>query len=110
MVAQILQRRRRQFGIGLHASGGLGLLEWMIEQRAIDIEHDAAVHRDEAAIAVVREAFVVRDLGETLDAVVVETKVEDSVHHPGHRELGTRAHRNQQRIACVAQPATHRLF
>ena len=87
-LAQLLQFGGSQLGIGLDLGASLGLLERMVEQLAFDIEHDAAVHRDEAAVAVVREPLVVGDLGEPFDALVVEAEVQHGVHHPGHRELG----------------------
>jgi hypothetical protein len=45
----------------------------VLEVLAVDAQHDAAVHGDEAAVAVVREALVVGDVGEALHALVVET-------------------------------------
>jgi hypothetical protein len=33
-----------------------------------------------------------------------------TVHHPGHRELRARAHRDQQRVVGVAEPLVHRLL
>ena len=88
----------------------LGVLERVLEERAVDTENDAAIHRDESAIRVVGEAFVVGDSGETLDALVVEAEVEDGVHHSGHRELGPRTHAHEQRILRVAEFALHRLL
>ena len=77
---------------------------------AVDAQHDAAVHGDEPAIAVVGEALVAGDGGETLDAAVVEAEVEDGVHHPRHRELGAGAHADEQRVGGVAEGAAHRLL
>ena len=82
----------------------------VLEPRAVDVEHDAAVHRDEAAVRVVGEALVVGARGQALDALVVEPEVEDGVHHPGHRELGARAHADEQRIGGIAEAAAHRLL
>jgi hypothetical protein len=109
-LAQILQRLGGQLGVALHARRLLRLFEWMFEVLAVDAEHDPSVHRDEPAVAVVREPLVRRDSGETLHALIVEAEVEDRVHHARHRELGSRPHADQQRIAGVAQLATHRLF
>ena len=66
----------------------LGRVEQPVEDLAVEVEHDAPVHRDEAAVGVVGEALVVRLLGEAFDRIVVEPEVEDRVHHPGHGELG----------------------
>jgi hypothetical protein len=82
----------------------------VLERLAVDAEHDAAVHGDEAAVRVVGEALVARRVGEALDALVVEAEVEDGVHHAGHRELGARANADEQRVVRVAELATHRLL
>ena len=70
---------------------------------AVDVEHDAPVHRDEPAVRVVREPLVVGLLGEPSTESSLRPEVEDGVHHPGHRELGARAHAHEQRIAGVAE-------
>ena len=66
-------------------------------------EDDVAVHLDEAAIAVPREAGIAGLGGERLDGLVVEAEVEDRVHHPGHRVAGAGADRHQQRVLQVAE-------
>ena len=37
------------------------------------------------------------------ERLLVEAEVEDRVHHPGHRELGARADRDEQRVGRVAE-------
>ena len=69
----------------------------------LDAHHDVAVHLDEAAIAVPREAAVRRGLLQRLDGHVVEAEVEDRVHHARHRVAGAGAHRDEQRVAAVAE-------
>ena len=38
-----------------------------------------------------------------LDGIVVETQVEDRVHHAGHGERSARANRHEQRVGGVAE-------
>ena len=102
-LAQLLERACRNFGVGLHAGVLLGELELVIERLARNVQHDAAVHRDEAAVAVVREPLVVGDGRQTLHALVVETEVEDRVHHARHAELGAGTNAHEQRIGRVAR-------
>ena len=109
-LAEGLEHRGREVGVVRGAGLLLGGLERVLEEGAVDAEHDAPVHRDEAAVRVVREALVAGDRGEALHALVVEAEVEDRVHHARHRELGARAHRHQQRVVRVAELATHRLL
>ena len=108
--AQALQRLRGQLRVGFHTGRALGILEGVLEVRSVDTEHDASVHRDESAIGVVGEALVTRDLGETLHALIVETEVEDRVHHARHGELRARTHADEQRILRITQLALHRLL
>ncbi len=108
--AQLLQRRSRELGIVADASRGLRRVEGMLEQRAVDAEHDPPVHRDEPAVRVVGEALVVGAGCEALHALVVEPEVEDRVHHPGHRELGAGTHADEQRVGGVSELAAHLRF
>jgi hypothetical protein len=41
------------------------------------------VHLDEAAVAIPREALVLRRADERLHGLVVEPEIQDRVHHPG---------------------------
>ena len=66
-------------------------------------EDDVAVHLDEAAVAVPREAGVAGLGGQRLDRLVVETEVEDRVHHAGHRVAGAGADRYQQWVLEIAK-------
>jgi hypothetical protein len=77
---------------------------------AVDVVDDLAVHLDQAAIRVLREAWVARPAGEALGCLVVEADVEDRVHHPGHRDRGARADGDEQRILRVAEPLAGRLL
>ena len=61
----------------------------MLEVCTVDTEHDASVHRDESTVGVVGETLVVGHGRQTLHTLIVQTEVEDRVHHAGHRELGT---------------------
>ena len=69
--------------------------------------YDVAVHLDEAAVAVPREARVARLGGEALDGLVVEAEIEDSVHHAGHGFARAGTHGKQERVALVAENFTH---
>ena len=56
-----------------------------------------------APVGVERKTAVVRELRQALERPRVEPEVEDGVHHARHRELRTRAHRDEQRILDVAE-------
>src|SRR6185503_1203683 len=66
-------------------------------------QHDIPIHLDEAAIAVPREARVIGLRRQRLDRLIVESQIEDRVHHAGHRIAGAGAHRYEQRILEIAE-------
>ena len=93
--------------VGGDALGGLGRVDGVLEAVAVEVEHGLAVHLDQPAVGVPREARVARLPGQPLDRGVTEADVEDGLHHPGHRELRARAHRHQQRVLAVTEGAAH---
>ena len=101
-VDQVAQQLGGHLGVRGGAGQLLGRVEEGVELLARELEHDAPVHGDEAAVGVEGEALVAGLLGQTLDRAVVEAEVEDGVHHAGHGELGPRAHRDEQRVVGVA--------
>ena len=61
----------------------------MILTRAfLNAHHNVAVHLKEAAVAVVSKAFVFAAFGQSADGSIVESKVEDGVHHSRHGVTG----------------------
>ncbi len=83
------------------------LVQRLLEQVAGHVEHDLAEHLHEAAVGVEGEPLVAGLLREPAHGVVVEAEVEDRVHHPGHRERRTRAHRHEQRVGGRAELLAH---
>ena len=82
---QVLQVVGGHLGVELVALGFLVLLQDVLEILGIDVEHDVAVHLDEAAIAVIRETRIARKLGDDLGDFVVHAEVQHGVHHARHR-------------------------
>ncbi len=83
----------------------LELLEDLLEAVARQVQHDVAVHLDEAAVAVVGEALVLGRFGQGHDGAVVEAEVQHRVHHARHGGAGAGAHRHEQRLRFVAEDA-----
>jgi hypothetical protein len=65
--------------------------------------HHTAVHLDEAAVAVVCEAGIRRALCEPLYSLVIQTEVQNRIHHARHRFACAGAHRQQQRVVAIAE-------
>ena len=99
-----------QVEVVLRALGLLGGVQRALEELALDVENGLAEHLDQPAVGVEREPLVAGLLRQPQDRLVVEPDVQDGVHHPGHRELPTGAHRHQQRVVDLAQRLAHRLL
>ncbi len=102
-VGQLLEIVGIELGVVLDPALLLHPGQCVLEQVRLDAVDDLAVHLDQAAIAVVGEAGVARRLGQPGRRGVVETEVEDGVHHPRHRDGGAGAHRYEQRILQIAE-------
>ncbi len=107
-LAEPAQGQGRDVGVVVDAVPLACGLEQAVELLAGQVEDDLAVERDEAAVGVVGEAVVAGLRGQALHRLVVQTEVEDGVHHPRHRELRSRPDADQQRVGGVAQPLAHR--
>ncbi len=89
--------------IAADALGMLGRVEGVGEDLAGHVEHGLAEHLQQPAVGVPGEPLVSADLGQTLDAGVVQSDVQHRLHHSRHRELGPRPHADQQWIMPVAK-------
>ena len=74
----------------------LVLVELVLKLLGVDAENDLAEELDEAAICVVGEALIAGQLRQGSPRLVVQSKVENGVHHPRHRELRARTDRDEQ--------------
>lgn len=100
---KLLQVLGRKLGIDANAGDQTGLSQGVLEQVGVNAHDDIGKHLDKAAVAIPSKARVLRLGNETLSGVVVETQVEDRVHHTGHGERSARANRHEQRIGGVAE-------
>ena len=81
----------------------LHLVNELLEVFLADLHHNVGVHLDKAAVAVPSPAGVVGLLGDDVHHLLVQTEVQDSVHHAGHGGPGAGAHGDQQGIFMVAE-------
>ena len=113
---QLLQVIGRQFGIVLDAAGLLHLVDNHLERILILLadrfhtQDDITVHLHETAVRVPCETRVAREFRNSLDSLVVQTEVEDRVHHTGHRSAGARTNRYEQRSHRVTELAAGQAF
>ena len=77
-------------GLGVEIGVELGFfllllgIEHLIESRLRNFQHHAAEHLNETAVGIGRKTRVVAAFRQRRDALIVETEIEDSVHHPRH--------------------------
>ena len=64
-----------EVGIGGKSIEVLEILENVLERAVIDAQNDIAVHLNEAAITVEREARIPRELSQSFDGPVVEPEI-----------------------------------
>ena len=112
VAVQVLEIRHDRFQLARPQVGVLARRGFLFvavqggfELSTVDLLHNPPVHRHEPPIRIPSEPFV-RHLGESLDGRVVQSDVQDRVHHPGHRDFRTRPNGNQQRVRGVPKPTT----
>ena len=100
----------RQFSVEFDAAIILRLLQQVFETAVIDLQHDVAIHLDEAAIAVIGEAGIAGGFRQTFGDRVVHAEVQDGVHHPRHRGARAGPDRDEQRIRRIAETGADDFF
>ena len=105
LTHQLLVRRHQvaqvidiEPGVVLAGPVGLHPAQLRGEHAPVDAEHGAAEHLDQPPVGVEREPFAAV-LPQTDHRLVVQAHVEDGLHHPGHRDRGAGADRDEQRVS-----------
>jgi hypothetical protein len=102
----------QRLGIKIGVELGLLLLllrvEDFIKRRLRNLQHDVAEHLNQPPVRVGGEPWIVAALGQRLHTLVVQSEIENRVHHPGHGKLRARAHAHQQRVLARRASALQR--
>ena len=104
------QRVRVEVDVGSDAALALRAREDVLEQVRLDTLDDVPEHLQEPPVGVEREPPVAARLRQAIDGLVVQSEVEDRVHHPRHRHDGAGAHGDQQGRARIAEPEADALL
>ena len=107
---QFLEIVGRKIDVKLDALLFLHLVDELFEMLLADFHHNVGKHLDEATIAVPSPTRILRLLGERFDDRLVETEIENRIHHARHGCARTGAHRNEKRILRVAELLACGLF
>mmetsp|Transcript_68135 Transcript_68135/g.192523 ORF Transcript_68135/g.192523 Transcript_68135/m.192523 type:complete len:316 (+) Transcript_68135:168-1115(+) len=100
-----------QVAIRLHTAPPLRTVQQLLEVGQVDAEHHVGIHLDEASVAVEGEAPVARPLRQALHCAIIQSQVQDSIHHARHGGACPGANRHQQWVIRVsellARPGLH---
>src|SRR5690349_15028614 len=99
----LLETLSGDLGVGFNASLLFVMVQYFLEVVRISIEDNLAEHLNEATIGIIGEALIACEGNETLYCLVVDTQVQDGVHHTGHRKFGTGTDGDQQGILLIAK-------
>ena len=99
----LLEIVRGQVGIILCALALLDLVQNALKEGLAHLHDDIREHLDKAAVGVVGKARIAGLFRKALDGYVIQTEVEDRVHHAGHGGTRARTDGYQQRIRFVAE-------
>lgn len=81
--------------------------ERVLELVARHVEDDARIEEDEAPERVERELAIACGLREPVHDHVVQSEVQDRVHHPRHRRAPAGSHRHEKRRLRVSEARPH---
>ena len=110
LFGQLLEVLSGQLGIELDVAGDLHLVDELLEILLAHFHDDVGIHLDEPAVGVVGETGIVGLLGERDDDLVIQAKVQDGIHHAGHRRACAGADGDQQRVVEIAELLAGHLF
>ena len=103
LVGQLLQILGGQIHVQLDALGFLHLVDERLEILLADFHNHIGVHLDKPAVAVVGPAGIAGFLSKNLHNILVQTQVQDGVHHAGHGGAGTGTDGDQQGVLLVTE-------
>jgi hypothetical protein len=101
---------RRQRRIETDALSFLQPFQGLFEHLPLDPHDGGAEHGDQPSVGVESEPFIARFFDQGLHGRVVQPKVQNRVHHPGHGKFRTGTHGNEERGFRAPELRSHRLL
>ena len=99
-----------QFIVQFHRGTRLVPGERLLEETRLDVQDHVRVDLYEATVGIVGGAGIAHHGGQPLDNFVVDSQVEDRVHHARHGHAGAGTDRHQQGTACRAEVSASVFF
>ena len=109
LFSQFFEVLSGQLDVLGNASFLFHLVDQLFKVLLADFHNDVGVHLDKSSVAVVSPTGVA-PAGDGLNNFLIQTKVEDGVHHAGHGCTGAGTNGNQQRILFVTEFLAGDLF
>ena len=103
LVCKSLEVIGVQLDVELDALFRLHLVDELLEVLLADFHNDVGIHLDKSSVAVPSPSGVTGLVCDDLHDILVQTEVEDGVHHAGHRCTCAGADGNEKRILLVAE-------
>ncbi len=103
LACQLLQVIRGQLHVLLHALLLLHGIDELLEILLAHFHDHVGIHLDEPSVAVPRPAGVAGFLGDDIDDGLVQSEVQNRVHHARHGRPGTGTDGDKQRVLFVAE-------
>ncbi len=75
----------------------------VILTRRLQAEDDISVHLDEPTVRIVGEPFIAGSRNDSFHGRIVQTQIQDRIHHPRHRSGRSGADRHQQGFFGIAE-------
>ena len=69
-----------------------------------NFQYDITEHLDKTTVTIQGKAPVPALFCQSFDRQIIESQVEDGIHHPGHRELRTGTYGDKERISFINLP------
>ena len=76
----------------------------------LETHNHITIHLYETTIGIVCETRIARLASESLNHFIVQTEVENRIHHTWHRSACTAAHTEQERIGGITKLAVHEIL
>ena len=102
LANEFFQILRGEVGVGSDTAGKFHGVDGVLEHVAVKTHDDVGEHLDETTIRVPSETRVLGLLDEAVDGCIVQTQVQNGVHHARHGDGSAGTNGNQQRILGVA--------
>ena len=110
LLGNFLQLFRAQFIVLLNVGFFFFFFENVLKFGAIQTDGDIREHRDETTIGVIRPMRIAGLFGDRLYGNVVQTEVQNGIHHTRHGNRRTRTNRDKKRIGFISEFFAGRFF